>query len=122
MAKYYWVYLLACWNNPKSMEKRRPKHGHIIYTGYTNDVARRFYEHLTGKRYSKRPTYTSQFEGNIRLIFVEIYDDKKEAEDREDEIKTFSRDEKIKLVQELEDNFIEFIEKINHEVIIKIKK
>lgn len=89
-----------CWNNPKSFSRKRPKHGHLFYTGYTNNILRRLKEHRNGHSYGKRPSFTSHFHGRIELGFVEVYTKEEEAMKREIQIKPFSRDKKIKLIQD----------------------
>lgn len=90
----FYVYLLKCWKDKDAMERERPLYGHIIYTGQTNNIFRRLVEHIKGKS-----GYTKQFNGNIALGCIEAYDTRKEAMNREDEIKTFSRDKKVELIQ-----------------------
>lgn len=87
-----------CWNNPESFSKKRPKYGHLFYTGYSNNVLRRLREHKNGHSYDKRPSFTSQFHGRIELGYVEIYTEKEEVKKREKEMKKFSRDDKIRLI------------------------
>jgi len=117
----YFVYLLRYYKNKESLDKGFPVNGHIIYTGYSSDVVRRLHEHITMKRYSKRPTYTSQFGGCVRLMYIEIYDDKNEALLREREIKKFSRDKKIFLVQNMRKELKNIIKTINNVVLNRIK-
>lgn len=118
----YYTYLLKCWSSSASFKKGHPKHGHVIYTGYTNNIIRRLTEHLTGKRYSKRPTYTSQFKGMLELGYLEAYTEKKEATSRELQIKSFSRDEKIKLMDNALDEEKAIITNINNIALSNIKK
>jgi len=80
MAAYY-VYILAS----------RP--GGAIYVGVTNDLVRRIYEHKTGivKGHTKRY-------GIDRLVHFEIYDDVRNALQREHNIKHWSRAWKTELI------------------------
>lgn len=109
--------MLLCWKNKKQFKKKIPRYGHLIYTGFSSDIVRRLNEHKTGYSYGKRPPFTSQFHGNLELGYLEMYDSKKEAEDREIEIKEFGRDRKIELMQELSENDLEIIKKINMTVL-----
>lgn len=108
----YFVYLLKCWKSDTAYKNQIPKHGHIIYTGYTSDVIRRFREHRKGKKYSSRTPYTAQFKGRIDLGYLELYNDKKEATDREKEIKKFSRDQKVKLIQEMDKAVLKYLSRL----------
>ena len=66
---------------------------HTLYTGWTNDLAKRIEAHNTGKgaKYTKtrRP---------VRLVYFETFATKEEAMSREYHIKRMSRQEKIKLI------------------------
>ncbi len=77
----YFVYILFCNNGS-------------FYTGSTNNVEKRFKDHLLGKgaRYTKshKP---------IEIIYQEEFSTKSEALKREVEIKNWSREKKEKLVQ-----------------------
>ncbi len=117
----YFTYMLKCWRTPKAFKKGIPKHGHAIYTGYSSNIARRLHQHLTGKRFGSRPTYTSQFKGMLELGYLEAYTTEREARKREDEIKTFSRDKKIKMMQELLDPEIQIIIGLNQSVLKMLK-
>jgi putative endonuclease len=105
--------MLKCWKNEESFLRKRPIHGHLIYTGYTNNIVRRLREHKNGTPYGKREPFTSQFCGWLELGYLEAYNSQKEAMNRESELKTFSRDRKIKLIQELEPEEIEIINYVN---------
>lgn len=74
----WFVYILLCEDNS-------------LYTGITNDLKKRFNKHQVGKggRYtrSKKP---------VRIIYSEQLQTKSEALKRELEIKSWSREEKIK--------------------------
>jgi putative endonuclease len=64
-----------------------------LYTGYTTDVGRRVAEHNagTGASYTagRRP---------VELRYVEYYSSRSEAQSREYEIKSLSRERKLDLV------------------------
>ena len=66
-----------------------------LYTGYTTNVEKRIMAHNngTGAKYTKtrRP---------VVLVYQEMYDTKSEALRREYEIKTFTRQRKLKLIEE----------------------
>ncbi|PTK29549.1 hypothetical protein BUZ46_06475 [Staphylococcus hominis] len=78
----HFVYIVRCSDNS-------------LYTGYTNNIEVRINKHNTGKgaKYTKirRP---------VVLVYQEMYDTKSEALRREYEIKTFTRQRKLKLIEE----------------------
>jgi putative endonuclease len=66
----------------------------VIYIGVTNDIVRRVYEHRT----KAVPGFTSKY--NItRLVWFEIYDDPTNAIAREKELKKWTRDWKVELIE-----------------------
>ncbi len=65
-----------------------------LYTGATNNLGRRFKEHKAGKG-SK---YVRSRKA-AKLIFWEEYDNKYDAYKRESEIKGFSRQKKLQLIE-----------------------
>jgi putative endonuclease len=82
MEKQYYIYIMT------------NKHNTVLYTGVTNDLKRRVYEHrekmIVG--FTKRYNVT-------KLVYYEICGDVEGAILREKQIKSGSRDKKIKLVQ-----------------------
>ncbi|MDS3905687.1 GIY-YIG nuclease family protein [Staphylococcus hominis] len=78
----HFVYIVRCSDNS-------------LYTGYTNNIEARINKHNAGKgaKYTKirRP---------VVLVYQEMYDTKSEALRREYEIKTFTRQRKLKLIEE----------------------
>lgn len=76
----YFVYILLC--KDKS-----------LYTGITNDVAKRFSAHKEGKgaRYTRSHP-------PMKIVHMEKYPTKGRALKREAEIKRFSRAKKLKLI------------------------
>lgn len=85
MAQYeYYVYLMT------------NKINTVIYTGVTNDIEGRVYEHKT--KFNPR-CFTSRYNVN-KLVYYEEYDDIGEAIYREKQIKAGSRKKKIQLIEE----------------------
>lgn len=84
MEKYYYIYLIT---NPRFT---------VLYTGVTNDLIRRVYEHknksVTG--------FTEQYNVNP-LVYYEIYGEIVEAIAREKQIKGWSRKKKEALIKEM---------------------
>ena len=78
----HFVYIVRCSDNS-------------LYTGYTNNIEARINKHNAGKgaKYTKirRP---------VVLVYQEMYETKSEALHREYEIKTFTRQRKLKLIEE----------------------
>lgn len=78
----YWVYILTNWNN------------RILYTGVTNDVKRRLYEHKqpSGNGFHKR--YNVH-----KLVYKEAFSDKAAAVARELAIKNWPHEKKRALIE-----------------------
>ena len=90
----YFVYILLC--NDSS-----------YYTGVTNNIEKRFYEHQEGLiedcyTHSRRP---------LKLVFVDEYRDINEAIAREKQIKGWSRRKKEALIAEDFDRLVELSKK-----------
>lgn len=81
MANEHYIYIVQC------------KDG-TLYTGYTNNIEARIKKHNSGKgaKYTKtrRP---------VVLVYQEGYETKSEAMKREYEIKTFTRAQKLQLIE-----------------------
>ncbi|PJD94669.1 MAG: hypothetical protein CK426_05880 [Legionella sp.] len=80
--KTYWVYILQCSNQ-------------TYYTGYTDNLEKRFQNHLAGKA-SK---YTRSFKAVAIAQSWEISGDKKKAMRIERYIKTLSKTQKENIIQ-----------------------
>ena len=79
----YYVYILT---NEK---------GNVLYTGVTNDLLRRVYEH---KHHLARGSFTAQY--NVeKLVYYEVTSDVEAAIAREKQIKGWNRKRKNKLVE-----------------------
>ena len=79
---YYYVYILANWNNK------------VIYTGVTNNLERRIYEHknkLIEKNYKKYNL--------TKLVYFEQFTNVNDAISREKEIKNWRREKKNALIE-----------------------
>lgn len=70
-----------------------------LYTGWTNDLEKRIKTHNSGKgaKYTRGRT-------PVKLMYYEEYEDKLIAQRREREIKKLTRDEKIQLIKEKNQN------------------
>ncbi len=78
----YYVYILATKDNK------------VIYTGVTNNLPRRIYEH---KNSLDRNSFTSRYHVN-KLVYFEITNDITVAIEREKQIKGWNRARKNKLI------------------------
>lgn len=66
----------------------------VIYTGVTNDLKRRVYEHRMGMLEGFTRKYRVK-----KLVYYEIFDEIETAIMREKQIKAGSREKKIQLIQ-----------------------
>ncbi len=65
-----------------------------LYTGWTNNLEKRFKNHCKGKG----AKYT-RGRGPLELVYYEVFEDKREAMRREYEIKQLKKSEKEKLIE-----------------------
>jgi putative endonuclease len=81
MNRQYYVYIMT------------NKHNTVLYTGITNDLRRRIYEH----KEKLVAGFTEKY--NItKLVYYEVFDDVENAISREKQIKAGSRQKKIQLI------------------------
>ena len=79
----------------------------VIYTGVTNDIVRRVYEH----RNKLIKSFASKY--NVtKLIYFEIFDDIETAISREKQIKSGSRQKKINLITKNNPGFVDLYQDI----------
>ena len=87
----YYVYILT--NTHKS----------VVYTGITNDLIRRVYEH---KNNLDQGSFTAQY--NIdKLVYYEVTSDVNAAIEREKQIKGWNRKRKNKLIESKNPNWVD---------------
>ncbi len=72
------------------------KRNGTLYTGVTSDIGRRVYEHREGLM----PGFTKRY-GCKLFVWYEFYDLMTDAIDREKQIKGGSRNDKLRLIEEL---------------------
>ena len=82
--RHYYVYLMT---NKKNT---------VIYTGVTNDLIRRVYEH----KEKLVKSFTSRYNIN-KLVYYEVFQDAENAIVREKQIKGGSRAKKIELINSM---------------------
>ena len=87
-------------------------HHNVLYTGVTNDLERRCYEH----KQKKIKGFTQKYNVD-KLIYFERFDSIDSAIDREKQIKGFSREKKQALINQLNKNWKE----LSHTGLFKIR-
>ena len=95
MDRQYFVYIIT------------NKHNNVLYTGITNDLKRRVYEHkekLVGG-FTKKYNIT-------KLIYYEVFDDPENAILREKQIKAGSRQKKIDLINSMNRKWLNLYEQL----------
>ena len=92
----YYVYILT------------NKHCTVLYTGVTNDLVRRVYEH---KNHLDKNSFTSKY--NVtRLVYFEEATDVRAAIQREKQIKSWSRDRKTDLIFQANPHWVDLYNRI----------
>ena len=82
--------------------------GNVIYTGITNDLIRRVYEH---RNHFEKNSFTSRY--NLeKLVYFETTSDVQSAIEREKQIKSWNRKRKNKLVESRNPNWEDLYESI----------
>jgi putative endonuclease len=95
MSKEYYVYIMT------------NKINSTLYTGVTNDLKRRVFEHKN----KLVEGFTKKY--NIdKLVFYEIYNDINNAIAREKQIKSGSRAKKIKLIEEMNSRWNDLFDEV----------
>ena len=95
MSKQYYVYIMTNKNNT------------VLYTGVTNNLIRRVYEHkekLTGG-------FTKKYNVN-KLVYYEVFEDSYHAISREKQIKGGSRQKKINLINSMNEKWEDLYDKL----------
>ena len=79
------------------------KSNSVLYTGVTNNLSRRVWEHVT----HSLDGFTKRYNIN-KLIYFEKYEDPADAITREKQIKSWSRIKKIKLIESVNPDYKDF--------------
>ncbi len=95
MNNQYYVYILTNKNN------------NVLYTGVTNDLRRRVYEH----KEKLIKSFTEKYNIN-KLVYYEIFDNIQNAISREKQIKSGSRQKKINLILSINKEYKDLYEEI----------
>ena len=93
--KQFYVYILTNFTNT------------VLYTGITNDLVRRVYEHKN----KLVPGFTEKYHVD-RLVYYEIFQDPENAIKREKSIKNLLRRKKIKLIKGINPDFSDLYQTI----------
>jgi len=91
----YYVYILANYTNT------------VLYTGVTNDLVRRIYEHKN----KLVPGFTSKYNVD-KLVYYDSTNEVMSAIEREKQIKGWTRKKKIKLIDDFNSNWTDLYSEI----------
>ena len=92
----YYVYILT------------NKYCTVLYTGNTNDLIRRVYEH---KNHLVKDSFTAKYKVD-RLVYFEETTDIKAAIEREKQIKSWNRERKTSLIMEMNPRWTDLYSKL----------
>ncbi len=95
MPQQYFIYLMTNPNNT------------VIYTGVTNDLIRRVYEHKN----KLIEGFTKKY-NVVKLVYYEIFDDPTSAINREKQIKGGSRKKKVDLINSMNEQWQDLYDEI----------
>jgi len=95
MPEHYYVYIMT------------NKYNTVLYTGVTNDLIRRVYEHKN----KLVEGFTAKY-NLTKLVYYEISKDVKEAINREKQIKGWKREKKEKLIKGFNPDWKDLYEEI----------
>ena len=93
----YYVYIMASDRNG------------TLYTGITNDIARRSFEHKT---HFNKNSFSSRYNVN-KLVYMEVFENPEYAITREKQIKSWSREKKIDLIESINSNWVDLFDYLN---------
>ena len=92
----YYVYILT------------NKHHTVLYTGVTNDLIRRVYEH---KNHLDKGSFTAKYKVT-KLVYFEDTSDVRAALEREKQIKSWSRDRKTDLIFQMNPHWVDLYDRL----------
>jgi len=95
MPEHYYVYIIT------------NKYNTVLYTGVTNDLIRRVYEHKN----KLVEGFTAKY-NLTKLVYYEIFNDVKEAINREKQIKGWKREKKENLIKGFNPDWKDLYEEI----------
>jgi len=80
----------------------------VLYTGITNNLVRRVYEH---KNHLDKDSFTAKYKVT-RLVYFEETSDVRAAIEREKQIKSWNRDRKTSLIMDMNPKWIDLYSRI----------
>ena len=95
MRRQFYIYIMTNRNNS------------VLYTGITNDLKRRVYEH----KEKLVDGFTKKY-NIIKLVYYEVFEDPANAIMREKQIKAGSRQKKINLINSVNGEWLDLYEEI----------
>jgi len=95
VSKQYYVYIMT---NPRNT---------VLYTGVTNDLVRRVYEH----RQKLVAGFTKKY-NIVKLVYYEVFQDIENAILREKQIKAGSRKKKVQLINSINKEWRDLYEEL----------
>ena len=93
----YYVYIMASGKNG------------TLYTGVTNDIARRSFEHKT---HINENSFTARYNVD-KLVYMEVFENPEYAIMREKQIKSWARKKKIDLIQSFNPEWQDLFDYLN---------
>ena len=96
--RQYYLYIMTTQNHT------------ALYTGVTNDLIRRVWEH----REARGGGFTSRYQAN-KLVYYEVYESPEDANQREKQLKAGSRRKKIELIESMNPAWIDLYDDITAE-------
>ena len=93
----YYVYIMATKKNG------------TLYTGVTNDINRRSFEHKT---HLNKDSFTARYNVN-KLVYIEVFENPEHAILREKQIKSWPRIKKIELIESTNPDWVDMFEYLN---------
>ena len=93
----YYVYIMAS-----------DKNG-TLYTGVTNDIARRSFEHKT---HFNTQSFSSRYNVN-KLVYMEVFENPEYAIQREKQIKSWCRNKKKDLIESMNPDWLDLFDYLN---------
>lgn len=96
------------WNRNFYLHILTNKHNTVLYTGVTNDLKRRVYEH----KMKLNKGFTKRYNIN-KLVYFEHFTRIKHAIEREKQIKAGPRKKKIQLIESMNEEWRDLYEEID---------
>lgn len=93
----YYVYIMASRKNG------------TLYTGVTNDIARRAFEHKT---HLNQDSFTARYNVH-KLVYIEVFENPEYAIMREKQIKSWTRNKKKDLIERANPDWVDIYDYLN---------